>query len=142
MLNLLLPTAVSFIITILAIPAVIRVADEKGLFDLPDSRKLHTKAIASLGGVGIFIGFFLTILLSISVQQNPEFQYFFAAALLTFFLGIKDDILILSASKKFLGQLAAAAIVIHLGGIRVDSMHGFLGVYQLPEHGVCLRFSE
>ena len=74
MLNLLLPTAVSFIITILAIPAVIRVADEKGLFDLPDSRKLHTKAIASLGGVGIFIGFFLTILLSISVQQNPEFQ--------------------------------------------------------------------
>ena len=100
MLNLLLTTAVAFIISIFAVPAVIRVADEKGLFDIPDSRKLHTKAIASLGGVGIFIGFFLSILLSISTQQNPEFQYFFAAALLTFFLGIKDDILILSASKK------------------------------------------
>lgn len=133
MLNLLLTTAVSFTISIFAVPAVIRVADEKGLFDIPDSRKLHTKAIASLGGVGIFIGFFLSVLLCISTQQNPEFQYFFGAALLTFFLGIKDDILILSASKKFLGQLAAAAIVIHLGGVRVDSMHGFLGIYQLPE---------
>lgn len=133
MLNLLLTASIAFIITFLAVPAVIRVADEKGLFDLPDSRKLHTKAIASLGGVGIFIGFLLSVLLSISTQQNPEFQYFFAAALLTFFLGIKDDILILSASKKFLGQLAAAAIVIHLGGIRIDSMHGFLGIFSLPD---------
>lgn len=133
MMNLLLTPTVSFFITILAIPAVIRVADEKGLFDIPDSRKLHTKAIASLGGVGIFIGFFLSILLSISVKDNPEFQYFFAAALLTFFLGIKDDILILSASKKFLGQLIAAAIVIHMAGIRIDSMHGFLGIQNLPD---------
>ncbi|GAA4745381.1 MraY family glycosyltransferase [Flavisolibacter ginsenosidimutans] len=129
--NLLLTTALSFIITILAVPAVIRVADEKGLFDVPDSRKLHTKAIASLGGVGIFIGFFLSALLKISLHDNPEFQYFLAAALLTFFLGIKDDILVLSASKKFLGQLAAAAIVIHLGGIHIDSMHGFLGIEKL-----------
>ncbi|HUC79548.1 MAG TPA: MraY family glycosyltransferase [Flavisolibacter sp.] len=134
MLNLLLTvTTVSFAITFLAVPAVMRVADEKGLFDLPDSRKLHTKAIASLGGVGIFIGFLLSCLIFIPTGQNPEFQYLFAAALLTFFLGIKDDILILSASKKFLGQLAAAAIIIHLAGIRIDSMHGFLGIYSLPD---------
>jgi UDP-GlcNAc:undecaprenyl-phosphate/decaprenyl-phosphate GlcNAc-1-phosphate transferase len=134
MLNLLLTAAtVSFVITFLAVPAVIRVADEKGLFDVPDSRKLHTKAIASLGGVGIFIGFFLSLLLFIPTQQNPEFQFLMAAALLTFFLGIKDDILVLSASKKFIGQVAAAAIVIHLGNIRIDSMHGFMGIYDLPE---------
>jgi len=134
MLNLLLTAAtVSFVITFLAIPAVIRVADEKGLFDAPDSRKLHTKAIASLGGVGIFIGFFLAVLLFVSSSQHPEIQFIMAAALLTFFLGVKDDILVLSASKKFLGQLAAAAIVIHLADIRIDSMHGFLGIYNLPE---------
>jgi UDP-N-acetylmuramyl pentapeptide phosphotransferase/UDP-N-acetylglucosamine-1-phosphate transferase len=134
MLNLLLTvTTVSFAITFLAVPAVIRVADEKGLFDLPDSRKLHTKAIASLGGVGIFIGFLISALLFIPTAKNPELQYLFAAALLTFFLGIKDDILVLSASKKFLGQLAAAAIIIHLADIRIDSMHGFLGMYELPD---------
>ncbi len=132
MLNLLLTTSIAFIVTLIAVPTIIKLADEKNLFDVPDSRKLHTKAIASLGGVGIFIGIALSILLTISTRENPEFQYFFAAMLLTFFLGLKDDILILSALKKFFGQIAAAAIVIHLGGIRIDSMHGFLGIYQLP----------
>lgn len=133
--NLLLTAAtVSFFITFLAVPAVIRVADEKSLFDKPDSRKLHTKAISSLGGVGIFIGFFLSILLFVSTSIHPEFQFLLAASLLTFFLGIKDDILVLSASKKFLGQLVAAAIIIHLAGLRIDSMHGFLGVYNLPDY--------
>lgn len=133
--NLLLTAAtVSFFITFFAIPAVIRVADEKGLFDKPDSRKLHTKPIASLGGVGIFIGFVLSMLLFIPGGAHQEFQYLMAASFLIFFLGIKDDILILSASKKLLGQLGAAAIVIHLADIRIDSMHGFLNVYELPDY--------
>jgi UDP-GlcNAc:undecaprenyl-phosphate GlcNAc-1-phosphate transferase len=133
MLNLLLTVSVSFVITILAIPAIIRVARDKKLYDLPDARKLHTKPIASLGGVGIFIGFLITSLLCISSADHSEIRYFFAAAVVIFFLGVKDDILILSARKKFLGQLAAAAIIIHLGNIRIDSMHGLLGLYQVPD---------
>ncbi|MFL5788509.1 MAG: glycosyltransferase family 4 protein [Flavisolibacter sp.] len=132
MLNIFLSAAISFVITCLAIPAIIRVAEEKKLYDLPDERKLHTKHIASLGGVGIFIGFILSTLLSI-YKNNPEFQYFFASAIVIFFLGLKDDILILSARKKFLGQLAATAIIIHLGNIRIEGMYGLFGVEKLPE---------
>src|SRR5689334_542359 len=141
MLNVLLTGSVSFAITFLAIPAIMRVAEEKKLYDLPDARKLHTKPIASLGGVGIFIAIFLSILLTISAKENPEFPYFFASAMVIFFLGLKDDILILSARKKFLGQLAAAAILIHLAGIRIESMHGFLNIGQLPEPvGIALSY--
>jgi UDP-N-acetylmuramyl pentapeptide phosphotransferase/UDP-N-acetylglucosamine-1-phosphate transferase len=110
-----------------------RVAKEKKLFDLPDARKLHTNSIASLGGVGIFLGFFLSCLLTISVKQNSDIQFFFASAMVVFFLGLKDDILVISAVKKFLGQLTAAAILIHLANIRIDSMHGILGFGRLPE---------
>lgn len=133
MLNVLMTGSVAFMITFVAIPAIMRVADEKRLFDLPDARKLHTKPIASLGGVGIFIGFFLSLLLLATGKENAEFQFFFAAALVTFFLGLKDDILILSATKKFLGQLAAAAIIIHMGHIELQSLHGFLGIEALPQ---------
>jgi UDP-N-acetylmuramyl pentapeptide phosphotransferase/UDP-N-acetylglucosamine-1-phosphate transferase len=133
MLIVLLTLSVSFILTFLAIPAVIKIANEKKLYDIPDDRKIHKKPIASLGGVGIFIGFFLATLFFISNKTNPEFQYFFAAATIIFFLGLKDDILILSASKKFICQLAVAAIVVHLGGIRIDSMHGIFGITKLPE---------
>jgi UDP-N-acetylmuramyl pentapeptide phosphotransferase/UDP-N-acetylglucosamine-1-phosphate transferase len=132
MLNLFVTGPTAFFITLLAIPAIIRVADEKKLFDLPDARKLHTRPIASLGGVGIFIGFSVAIFLTGVFQKSPELQYIMAAALAIFFLGLKDDILILSATKKFIGQLAAAAILVHLAGIRIDSMHGIFGIGTLP----------
>jgi UDP-GlcNAc:undecaprenyl-phosphate GlcNAc-1-phosphate transferase len=133
MLNVLLTASVSFVITFLAIPVIIRIAEQKKLYDLPDARKLHTKPISSLGGVGIFVGFFLASLLSIQLPANPEFQYFFAAATVIFFVGIKDDIIILTAMKKFLGQVAAAAILIHLADLRISSMHGLFGINELPE---------
>jgi len=100
---------------------------------MPDARKLHTKPIASLGGIGIFSGFFLACILAISTKAYPEFQYFFAAATVIFFLGINDDIIALSATKKIVGQILAAAILIHLGDVRITSMHGLFGIYELPE---------
>jgi len=131
--DVLLTAAVAFIISFLAIPVVLQIADLKKLYDVPDERKLHTHPVASLGGVGIFGGFLFASLLSIQGQFNPEFQYFFAAALVIFFLGLKDDLVILSASKKFVGQIIAAAILIHLGDIRLNSMYGLFGINELPE---------
>lgn len=140
MLDVLLTASVSFIISFLAIPVVLQIADQKKLYDVPDERKVHTHPVASLGGVGIFGGFLLAALLSIRGQLNPEFQYFFAAALVIFFLGLKDDLVILSPSKKFIGQMVAASILIHLGQIRLDSMHGLFGFEELPE-GFALALS-
>jgi len=133
MLDVLLTGSVSFIITFLAIPIVLQIAEEKKLFDLPDERKIHKFPVPSLGGVGIFGGFLLASLLSISSKQNSEFQYFFAAAVIIFFLGLKDDLVVLSALKKFVGQVVAASILIHLGGIRITSMHGLFGFTEVSE---------
>jgi UDP-GlcNAc:undecaprenyl-phosphate/decaprenyl-phosphate GlcNAc-1-phosphate transferase len=132
MLDVLLTASVSFLITFLAIPVIIRISIQKKLYDIPDARKLHTRPISSLGGVGIFAGFLLASLLAITLQTAPEFQYFFAASTVIFFLGLKDDIVVLNASKKFVGQVIAAAIIIHLGGIQITSMHGLFGIHELP----------
>lgn len=141
MLDVLLTASVSFIISFLAIPVVLQIAEQKKLYDIPDERKVHTRPVSSLGGVGIFGGFLLAALLSVQGNQNPEFQYFFAAALVIFFLGLKDDLMVLSASKKFVGQVIAASILIHLGGIRLDSMHGLFGFEQVPEaFGLALSY--
>lgn len=131
MLEILLTAAVAFIVAFLAIPVVILIADKKKLYDIPDERKLHTHAIASLGGVGVFIGFLFAGLLCTNLTLSPEVRYFYAAAVLVFFIGLKDDIIALSATKKFVAQILAAAIIIHLGEIRIDNMHGVLGMGQL-----------
>ncbi len=133
MLDILLTSSVSFIVTFLAIPIVIQIAESKKLYDVPDNRKIHTGLVPSLGGIAIFAGFIFTALLSISSFTNPEFQYFFAAAVVIFFIGLKDDLILLSATKKFIGQVVAASILIHLGGINITSMHGLFGIHEIPQ---------
>mgnify|MGYP000945693015 CR=1 FL=1 len=129
--NILLSGGLAFLITFFAIPIIIQVARDKKLFDEPDERKVHKMVIPTLGGLGIFAGFILATLLGVP-SVNAELQYFAAAAIVIFFLGIKDDILVLSAAKKFIGQLIAAGIIIKFGGVQISNMHGFLGIGQLP----------
>lgn len=130
--NILLSGGLAFIITFFSIPVIIEVATEKNFFDEPDERKVHKAVIPTLGGLGIFAGFIVATLLGVPSDSSSVLQYFIAAIMVIFFLGIKDDILILSATKKFIGQLVAAAIVIKFGGVQITNMHGFLGLYEIP----------
>ncbi|MCW3110627.1 MAG: undecaprenyl-phosphate N-acetylglucosaminyl 1-phosphate transferase [Segetibacter sp.] len=124
---------IAFIVTFLVIPVIIVIAKKKKLYDEPDDkRKFHKQPIPSLGGLGMFVGFILSILLTINFSSDaPEFQFYIAAFLLIFFLGIKDDIMILSASKKFLGQLLVAGILLYKADLVITNMYGLFGVYQL-----------
>src|SRR5215210_1821953 len=124
---------IAFLITFIVIPAIITVAKVKKLYDEPDdNRKLHKEPIPSLGGLGMFIGFIFSIQLTISFSaEAPEFQYYVAAFLLIFFLGIKDDIIIISPVKKFIGQIITSAILIYKAKLVITNMDGFLGVYQI-----------
>jgi UDP-GlcNAc:undecaprenyl-phosphate GlcNAc-1-phosphate transferase len=132
MYNILLSAALAFLITFFAIPVIIQVAKDKKLFDEPDERKVHKNVIPTLGGLGIFAGFIIALLMGVPKNMASELQYFAAAATVIFFLGIKDDILVLSASKKFIGQLIAAGIIIKFGDIRITNMFGFLGLHDIP----------
>jgi len=131
--NILMGGTVAFFITFFAIPVIIIVAKEKKLFDEPDNRKVHKSVIPNLGGLGIFAGFMIATLLCVPKENNGLLQYFIAAATVIFFLGLKDDILILSATKKFIGQLIAAAIIMKLGGAQIQHLHGFLGIEKISE---------
>ena len=132
MFDIFLCISMAFSITYLSIPVIIFVAKSKKLYDVPDARKIHDAPIPSLGGLGIFAGFVMASLTIISIAQAAEFQYFFAAFFVIFFLGLKDDILDISPIKKFIGQVLAAFLIIYKGNIQIQSMHGFLGIDQLP----------
>lgn len=131
--NILLSAALAFIITFFAIPVIIQIAKDKKLFDEPDERKVHKTVIPTLGGLGIFAGFIMACLVGTPAGLSAELQYFVAAAVVIFFLGLKDDILIISASKKFIGQLIAAGILIRFAGVEITNMHGFLGINEIPQ---------
>jgi UDP-GlcNAc:undecaprenyl-phosphate GlcNAc-1-phosphate transferase len=95
--QLIIGCVISFLVSFYAIPVIVTVANKKKLYDIPDERKIHTTPISSLGGLGIFVGFMLGLLLSInSVNGIGGFQFYIASFMVIFFFGIKDDILVLS----------------------------------------------
>ena len=132
MVEMLMSLALAFGITFYAIPVIINVSNEKRLFDLPDERKIHGNPIPSIGGVGIFAGFIVAILLTVTFQEIHHFQYLVAAMLIIFFVGMKDDLTNLPPFKKFLGQTLAAAILVFKGGYLIRDMDGILGIHALP----------
>lgn len=133
MIDLVISLLLAFGITLCSIPVIIHIAGVKHLFDVPDDRKVHKNPIPSLGGVGIFAGFIMAILVAISFKgELASFQYAVAAFSIVFFIGVKDDILIITPRKKLLAQLLAACILVFKGGFVVNSLYGLLGVYELP----------
>jgi UDP-GlcNAc:undecaprenyl-phosphate/decaprenyl-phosphate GlcNAc-1-phosphate transferase len=133
---IILSAILAFIITFFAIPVIIQIAKSKKLFDEPDERKVHTAVIPTLGGLGIFAGFIIAILMCVP-EGAPEIgnlKNFAAATIVIFFLGLKDDLVVLSASKKFVGQLIAAGIIMKFGDIYINNMHGFLGINEIPHY--------
>ena len=100
---------------------------------MPDNdRKIHLRIVPNLGGVGIFFAFITTASLFIQPAAFDKWNFIIASCLLLFLTGIMDDLVSLSPAKKFLAQLMAALIVVCLADIRLTSLHGILGVYELP----------
>jgi UDP-N-acetylmuramyl pentapeptide phosphotransferase/UDP-N-acetylglucosamine-1-phosphate transferase len=51
-----------------------------------------------------------------------------------FFIGLKDDILVIAPKKKLIGEFFVILILVIFGGVRFTSLHGFIGIYGLNEY--------
>jgi len=120
----------AMMISLFAIPSITYVAHLKNLLDKPNQRTLHHLLTPRLGGLAIFAGTFSATL--IFGKINSDMQYLLGGATIIYYIGLKDDIVSVSAFKKFFVQILAAGIVIFLGDIRLKSFHGLLGVFELP----------
>jgi UDP-N-acetylmuramyl pentapeptide phosphotransferase/UDP-N-acetylglucosamine-1-phosphate transferase len=121
----------SFLICYISLPVIIAIADLKKLYDEPSQRKVHSSPIPSLGGVGIFAAVLISVSYCVSFSVNTELQYLFAASIILFFIGLKDDLLVISPFKKFAGQFLAIFIMVYKGNFIIHSFYGFLGVNDL-----------
>ncbi len=130
---------VSLVITAVSIPSIIKVAELKQLFDEPNERTMHDKSIPTLGGMAIFSGFMVSILFFSDFSQMPELKYVLAATVILFFVGIKDDILIIAPLTKLLGQILAVSIIAFFSDLQFTDLHGFFGIHHIsPYFGIPL----
>ena len=85
-----------------------------------------------MGGIAIFCGFFVSTLIWVDFQYWGEIKFILAALFVIFFIGVRDDLVPLRAFVKLIGQIMAACLLIFLFDLRIRSMFGLFGVYDLP----------
>ena len=120
----------SLIITYLAIPKVIIFADKYRLSDVPGKRSSHKRSVPVFGGLAIFSGVIFSMFIW---GKLADVQFILLSFLIVFFVGVIDDLLSLTPFKKLFGQIIAVLIVVYLAGLKIDSMHGVWGIYDLPD---------
>ncbi|OUJ73776.1 undecaprenyl-phosphate alpha-N-acetylglucosaminyl 1-phosphate transferase [Hymenobacter crusticola] len=122
----------AFWVALFAVPSIIYIAHLKNMLDTPNVRTVHESLTPRLGGVAVFAGFMSA--LTIFADLNNGIQQLLAGCIVLFFVGLKDDLVTISVTKKFVGQLLATGIVMIMAQpeIRITSFQGILGIHELP----------
>ncbi len=100
------------------IPLMMRLAPKVGMIDEPDPRKVHTAPIPRVGGLGIVIGALVPMFLWLPFT-DLSISIFLGSSILLIF-GTWDDVTELGHYVKFVGQIAAACLVVYYGDLYVS----------------------
>lgn len=115
-----------FLFVAFMVPFVKKIAEHVGAMDIPNERKVHTKPMPRLGGLAIYFGFLLGYMLF--GEHSLIMNAILIGSFIIVLTGVIDDIKPLTAATKFIGQLAAALIVVCYGNLLLKDVSAF-GIY-------------
>ncbi len=110
-------------------PLGIQLAVYLGVLDYPSSRKQHDRPIPCLGGLVIYLGFFIPVLLLLPL--TPLIGALLLGATGILILGIWDDMLGLDPRFKLIAQVLLSLVPIYMGVQIYWVTSPFGGVIQL-----------
>ena len=116
--KVMLAILVAFVVSIALTPFVKRLAVKVGAVDVPgEARRVHDHPIPRMGGLAIFLGFLVSMLLFVDITQ--EVRGILIGSIIIVITGVIDDIVSLRAWTKFLIQILAAVIAV-LHGVVIN----------------------
>ncbi|WP_339923260.1 MraY family glycosyltransferase [uncultured Cyclobacterium sp.] len=130
--NIFLATVTSFFFGFLMTPVLILILKKIKFTETPGGRKIHAGSIPSMGGIAIVFATFVGLFAWLSFDQIVETRYFLVGLAIMFSVGLRDDLIELTALQKLIGQSIPAFFVIVMADIRISSLYGFMGVYEIP----------
>lgn len=126
------------IITAALTPLAIKLAPKIGAMDVPrDGRRMHDHPIPRFGGIGIFIGMTVAILVFVRRTEglvgSSQLAGFLAGAAMMVVLGLIDDLHGMKARTKLAGQIVCA-VVPCIFSVRVFGITKFIsgGYFVFP----------
>ena len=139
-LKIVLALVVAVILAFATTPPVKRFAEKVGAIDVPkDARRVHKKPIPRMGGMAIFIGFLLAVLLFAEIDKSLRGTLI--GCLIIVATGAIDDIKPMKWWVKLICQVLAAVVAVAHGvtinvlfnpNILSDNTVVFLGALSIP----------
>jgi len=120
----------TFLLTYFLIPKIINVVKYRSLMDSPNERSSHKHLTPTFGGASFFAILIITLLLIQMLDLNSLSLNIIAGLTILLFTGLKDDLVVISAKAKLLGQIIAVVIFLFNTSFYEMNLHGFLGVYD------------
>lgn len=135
--SLITPGILAFLFVLFGMPTLIMVAKRKHLLDEPtEARKLHHRAVPTIGGVMVFAGLFASSLVSFSLAEEPadgRWIGVMGALIPVFFMGLKDDILGMSPYRKLIVHMVVGIFLVVALDWRIKGFGGLFGIEALPD---------
>lgn len=125
--KIILMILIPFLFVVLLIPYIKKIAFQiHAIDDHIGGRHIHKQPIPKLGGLAIFLGFLLGYM--IFGTHSAMMNAILIGSFIILIVGVIDDITELSAKTQFIGQLAAACVVVFYGNILISDVSAF-GLY-------------
>lgn len=123
---------VALIATIIIHPVVVRIAQRRSVYDNPNERKLQRCPVPLLGGVAVFIGMFVALIVSSFLSDMSAFIPVFVAMVFMLVVGTLDDVKGLSPYLRFALEILMVALLALSTGISLNDFQGLWGVGGIP----------
>lgn len=126
---------ISLIITYVLTPLVKNIAEKLGVVDKPDIRRINDKIIPTMGGLAIYLAFFIAVLITLTLDKT--LMGILIAGTFIIILGLFDDCYDLAPGIKLIGQVLAAIVLI-LFGVQIQFITNplggmlYLGIWGIP----------
>ena len=135
---------ISVFVARLIIPRILIISLRKKLFDIPDARKIHKRAIPRLGGVSFFPTILFSCCLVLAFRSLtgynisdlqvsyvlPECLFLICGMTLLYLTGIADDLIGVRYRQKFVVQILCACFL-PISGLWINDLYGLFGVHVI-----------
>ena len=125
----------TFIVSMITVPVVKKIAMHVNALDIPNERKIHKKPMPRLGGLAIFFAFLVGYMFF--GDMTKEMNSILIGSFIILLTGIIDDINPLDAKHKLVGQVISASVIVFYGQILLNNITFFglnieFGVLSYP----------
>lgn len=120
----------SFAVSSILIPLVKRIGTKFNFLNNINSREFNNKPVLRIGGLGIFIGYSIALILISVINYFNSFYLLplFIGSLMMFLLGITDDLLQLSPYLRLVFQILIASYAISSGIVIENIDFSYFGI--------------